>query len=241
MIRSLYLCLVCILLMSCSKNADFTLSGRVNGLKKGTLYLQKVEDSTLVYVDSMVVDGDPEFELKATIKEPQIVILTLDKVDADNFHDRLIIFAEPREMTVNTSLKEFISQAAITGSENHLILKEYQQMVKQFNNRNLELIKRSFEVRQEGNEDSILAYDIKLKQLTRSKYLYTINFAMNHRDLEVAPYLAVSEIFDARRSFLDTIYNSLTPKVKKSLYGKELKSLLKLAEEEPSDTLTATR
>ena len=37
----------------------------------------------------------------------------------------------------------------------------------------------------------------------------------------------VSEVFDANIKYLDTVYNNLAPKVKKSFYGEELKSLIK--------------
>ena len=50
---------------------------------------------------------------------------------------------------------------------------------------------------------------------------------MNNKDYEVAPYLAVSEIFDANIKFLDTIQESLPPKVRDSKYGKSLEEFLK--------------
>tara|TARA_R110002033_G_scaffold1173_5_gene11021 strand:- start:1167 stop:1322 length:156 start_codon:yes stop_codon:yes gene_type:complete len=43
----------------------------------------------------------------------------------------------------------------------------------------------------------------------------------------VAPYLALTEIYNAQVKYLDTISNSLTPKVKDSKYGKELQSFIK--------------
>lgn len=69
--------------------------------------------------------------------------------------------------------------------------------------------------------------DRKYDKLLKRKYLYTVNFAINNKEQEIAPYLALSEVFDANIKYLDTIYNSLAPKVKKSKYGKELKDFLK--------------
>ncbi|MBA3985974.1 MAG: hypothetical protein H0X63_05245, partial [Flavobacteriales bacterium] len=43
---------------------------------------------------------------------------------------------------------------------------------------------------------------------------------------EIAPYLAISEIFDANIKYLDTIYNSLPEKNKISTYGKELEKFI---------------
>ena len=231
------------LVTACSKEGDFKLTGKINGLKKGTIYLQKIEDTTLVNLDSLVVDGNSEFEFITDLKEPQIVYLTLEKVDAYDYDDRIMIFAEPGEMTLNTSLKNFESQAAITGSENQLKLDEYTKIIRRFNDQNLDLIKKTFEVRKEANEDSIIYYDNQLQNLTKRKYLYTVNFAITNKDYEVAPYLAVSEIFDANVKYLDTIYNSLKPKIKKSKYGNALKDYIKErknAESQTTNTVTDT-
>ena len=63
------------------------------------------------------------------------------------------------------------------------------------------------------------------KNLKR-QYLYSINFAINNNDSEVAPYIALSDVFDAKSSFLDSIYNSLTPRISESKYGVILKEYL---------------
>mgnify|MGYP001270796284 CR=1 FL=1 len=228
------------LLASCSKDGDFTLTGKVNGLKKGKIYLQRIEDTSLVTIDSVIVDGDPTFEFITDLKEPQIVYLALEKVDAYEYDDRIMIFAEPGQMTVNTSLKNFESQAAITGSQNQQKLDEYTKIIRRFNDQNLDLIKKSFEVRKEGWEDSIVFYDTKLQNLTKRKYLYTVNFALNNKEYEVAPYLAVSEIFDANVKYLDTIYSSLKPKIRRSKYGKALKDYIKERKDMPEETTTTT-
>ena len=52
--------------------------------------------------------------------------------------------------------------------------------------------------------------------------LTKINFALNNKDSEVAPYLALTEIYNAQIKYLDTINTSLTPEVKTSKYGKKL-------------------
>ena len=212
---------------ACNSDKDFTLTGKVTGLKKGTLYLQKVDDTTLVNIDSIAIDGDPEFVFETQLKEPQILYLNLEKVDRSDYDDRITIFAEPGEMTLTTSLKNFERQAAITGSENQLKLDEYKKVLLRYNDQNLDLIKKSVMAQKEENEDSLAIYDKKLQQLVKRKYLYTVNFAINNKNLEIAPYLAVSEIFDANVKYLDTIYNSLAPKVRRSKYGKTLKGFIK--------------
>lgn len=214
-------------LIGCSsEEKNLTLQGRVQGLKKGTLYLQKIEDTSLVTLDSVLIDGSEAFTFEIFIEDPQVLYLYLNKKDNNEYDDRLMFFAEPGEMVINTTLKNFEVDAVVEGSENQKKLMEFQRMMKQFNNRNLDLIQKNLQAQQ--NQDQALsdstarAYD----ELIKRRYLYTVNFAINNKDYELAPYLAISEVFDANLKYLDTIYKSLTPKIKSSTYGKSLEQFL---------------
>ena len=215
-------------LVACSeKESNLTVSGEIKGLKKGMLYLQKVEDTSLVNLDSMVVNGDANFMLETYLKSPQILYLYLDKVDNNRYDDRIEFFADTGNVTIYSSLDKFETTADIKGSINHEKLTEYRKVIRRFNDQNLDLIKASFEAEKAENDEELLEIDQKYDRLLRKKYLYTVNFAINNKDHEIAPYLALSEVFDANIKYLDTIYNSLNPRVKKSKYGKDLKSFLK--------------
>lgn len=231
-----FLALILIAVACSRKETNLIVKGNIEGLKKGTLYLQKIEDTLLVNVDSVVIRGDANFILEDYISSPQIMYLYLDKVDNKDYDERIEFFAEEGEITINTTLKNFEVDAKVTGSTNQEKLTEYRTMMRRFNDRNLELIQQNFEAQRDDNEDLLLATNEEYDRLLKRKYLYTVNFAVNNKDLELAPYLALSEVFDANIRFLDTIYNSITPEVKKSRYGKELKDFLKerrrLAKEE---------
>jgi hypothetical protein len=56
----------------------------------------------------------------------------------------------------------------------------------------------------------------------KRKYLFATNFALNNRKFEVAPFIALSEIYDINIKYLDTIQKSMSPQVANSLYGKKL-------------------
>ncbi|MDX1544048.1 MAG: DUF4369 domain-containing protein [Christiangramia sp.] len=222
------LLVILISLAACSeKESNLIVSGTVKGLKKGTLYLQKIEDTIMVNVDSMLVDGDPTFTLETYIDSPQMMYLYLEKVDNNRFDDRIDFFADEGQVTINTSLEKFETDAKIVGSANQEKLMEYRKMISRFNDQNLDLIKESFEAEKAEDEEKLMEIDKKYDRLLRRKYLYTVNFAINNKDLEIAPYLALSEVFDANIKYLDTIYSSLKPKVRKSKYGQQLKDFLK--------------
>jgi hypothetical protein len=63
--------------------------------------------------------------------------------------------------------------------------------------------------------------------VTKRRYLYAVNFALNNKEYEVAPFIALSEIPDVNLKYLDTIQKMMTPKVAKSMYGKKLKDFYK--------------
>ncbi|PNQ73681.1 hypothetical protein C1T31_04905 [Hanstruepera neustonica] len=211
---------------SCSKEQhDLTVKGTVKDLKKGTLYLQKMQDSILINVDSLVISGQAEFELHSDLESPEVFFLHLNKTNEDS--DRKIVFFADKGITeIHTSLKDFAFNAKINGSEQQKKLEEYLKMMERFNDKNLDLIKNEFDAK--AANDSILLEENQkdFENLVKSKYLYTVNFAVTNNDSEVAPYLALTEIYDAQIKWLDTINNALTPKIKNSKYGKELESFI---------------
>ena len=223
--RKFLYALVALTIISCGKeHHDLTVLTNIKGLKKGTVYLKKVKDTALVTVDSMVINGNPEFELHSDLESPEVFFLYLDKNSSEN--DRIAFFADKGITTINTSLKNFVFDAKINGSPQQKKWDEYKLIMSRFNERNLDLIKENFEAQKNGDTSKSNSIQKDYNNLLKRKYLYTVNFALNNKDSELAPYLALTEIYNAHVKYLDTINNSLTPQVKASKYGKELQSFI---------------
>ena len=123
-------------------------------------------------------------------------------------------------------MDKFDLRAKITGSENQDKLKNFYDIKRKFTDQNLDLIKEEFEARKSGDQDSILIVERKWSKFIKRKYLVTINYAINNGDFCVAPYIALTELYDANLKMLDTINNSLTKEVKDSKYGVELQKFI---------------
>ncbi|MDN3666395.1 DUF4369 domain-containing protein [Algibacter miyuki] len=216
--------LVCIMISCGEKQHDLTVKGHIAGLKKGTVYLKKLNDSALVNVDSLVMNGNSNFELHSAIESPEIFFLFLDKNSAQE--DGISFFADKGITEINSTLKNFTYDAEIKGSEQQKVLDDYRKMISKFNGRNLDLIKDKFDAQREGDTSKISTIEKQYDNIIKRRYLFTVNFALNNKDSEVAPYLALSEIYNAKLTLLDTINKSLTPKVKASKYGKELQTFI---------------
>ena len=218
---------VLILFIACSSNEDkMTLTGNVKGLKKGTLLLQKIQDSLLVSVDSVLVNGNSLFSFKETILEPEIYYLNVRLENGILKDDRIAFFAEANPINIGTTLTNFTIDAMVTGSNNQEKYKTYKKIIDRYSDRNLELIEQIFEATKQGNDSLANKLDSIQKSILAKKYLATISFALSNKDFEISPYLMVSHVNDAKLVYLDSVYNNLTPKIKDSKYGKDLKSLI---------------
>lgn len=210
-----------LLLLSCNRNENVMhLTGQVKGLKKGKIYLQKVKDSTLVTLDSLVVDGNSNFDFTTEIEDPEIFYLSVNRHNSINQDTSLMFFGEKGDITINTSWDYFSAEARIEGSETQKKLEEYEKMMSRFREKNLELVAEQLRVGNDSVKRDSLA-QLAGKNMTRS-YLYTLNFALGNKDSYVAPYVALADAANARLKYLDTINNSLTPEVAASKYGKAL-------------------
>ena len=208
------------LLISCgkTKNGSLVVKGDIDGLKKGTLYLQKFKDTVLVSVDSIQLNGKSTFTLVDDIETPEIYYIALDK----KVNQKISFFGEKGEITITSKLAKFVTSAKITGSKNQTLLDEHNAMAKKFSGRQLDLIKEKFDAQKNNDTELFIKLEKEETSLIKRKYYFSTNFAVNNGKFEVAPYIALTELYYANIRLLDTINNSLSKKVKVSKYGLEL-------------------
>ncbi|HLU50623.1 MAG TPA: DUF4369 domain-containing protein [Flavobacteriaceae bacterium] len=217
-------------LISCKKEIHSTqntvLFGKIEGIKTGKLYLERLTDSVAVIVDSVTFNGNSDFSFAFDIDSPEMVYLYLEKTINAPINDFLAVFVEPGKIDVQTTLENFEADAKVSGSVNHEKWVEYQQLSKRYQDKRLELIKEIYEAEMKNNTQKILDINRQNQLLIQSSYMSTVNFALNNSDLEIAPFLAMYEIFDINTKYLDTINSQLTERVKNSKYGKDLQKYI---------------
>lgn len=216
---------------SCTKNESNTnlhITGNIEGLKKGTLYIQKIVDTTLVAIDTIEISGDSNFSTDLYIKSPEMYYLFLDRGVTNSIDNNLSFFAEPGTINIETNLEFFYTNSKITGSKNQEKYNEYRKVMAKYNEQNLILTEQKFIAFKNKNTKIYDSIQTLQDNISKRKYLYAANFAVTNGNLEVAPYVALSEIYDINLKFLDTIQKSMTPKVAKSMYGTKLKKLYDL-------------
>ena len=219
------LLLVSILIAACSskKEGNMIVQGQIKGLKKGSLYLQKMKDSLLISVDSVNLLGNDQFRLTDNVTSSVLYYLTFDGNTTDK---RILFFGEKGTITINDKVDRFGINPEIYGSKNQEILDQYNTIKKKFQNKRLEFIKEDFDAKKSNDPKLIAKLENDYKKLIKREVLFTTNFAISNADSEVAPYLGLTEMYDASLKMLDTISNSLSDKVKNSDYGKRFQEYL---------------
>lgn len=208
---------------SSKKEGNMIVKGQIKGLKKGTLYLQKMNDTLLVSVDSLALLGDDKFILTDNVESPVMYYLTFDGNTTDK---HIMFFGEEGEITINDNIEEFGFKPEIKGSKNQEVMDEYRKINQRFLEQRLDFVKKEVEARQAQDEAQIQQIEEDYKKMIRRRFLFSTNFAIANADSEAAPYIALSELYDANIQLLDTINNSLTDRVKSSEYGKRLQKFV---------------
>lgn len=217
--------IISVTLFSCSskKEGNMIVEGQIKGLKKGTLYLQRMQDTVLISVDSIKLLGKETFRLTDQVDSPVMYYLTFDGNTTDK---RILFFGEEGVITINDHVDKFGISPKIAGSKNQEVLDKFNEINKKFQTERLEFIKKDFDAKKINNDSLIQKVAEDYKRLIRRRVLYTTNFAVNHKDFEAAPYIAITEMYDASLQMLDTVNNSLSKKIQKSTYGKSLQDYI---------------
>ena len=214
------------LLASCnstSENTEVTIS--INGLKKGTVYLQKITEAGLINLDSVESNGKETLNLGLNLNHPELIYAYLDKADGSTFNDRLAIFAEPGEIHISTSLTNFENDAVIKAGEEHEAFKNLQEMLSRFNKKDFELMQLAQTDR--INDDRFVDSIVKQSNSNNIKrYQFIANYALSNPNKYVSAYLVTSEGEELNPKWKDSIFNNFSEAIKKSTYGQQLNSQL---------------
>ena len=189
----------------------------IKNFKKGHVYLQKVTDSAIVNIDSIFVKNEKPIIFEYDVDSPELFYVNLDISKLDN---RIEFFGEKGNITIDTSLEKFNSDFKINGSYNDSIYREYLKIIKQFNNKKLDLIELSFNLSKANQVDSLVKVQKNLETLNKSQYLYNLNYVVSNGDKFISPLIAINEFSQASKVIKDTIRKSMSKEVQESKYGK---------------------
>ena len=111
---------------------------------------------------------------KNELNEPELLFLEL-YTNQSKYPFSLSFFAEKGQMKLKTSLDKYGYELKVTGSKNDSILREYIKVNKKFNDQKIDLIKKTFELKKNNQNDSVIEVDKLLIQLNKRQFLHNAN------------------------------------------------------------------
>lgn len=111
--KILFLLIVAIVAISCAQNEDKNqlLSGNVEGVETGTVYLQKFRNKTFYVIDSSeIVDG--KFSFSTEVELPEIYGLTLDTTRSS-----YLLFLDKKQTSVVLDTAKYFANTKVVGSD----------------------------------------------------------------------------------------------------------------------------
>lgn len=225
--KNLFVLMLGLTLFSCSQNeGNLKITGEIKGLSQGKLYIQRLQDTILKPIKVIKFDADSKFETYLNISEPEVLYVYLDRGTSNSLDNNIAFFAEEGKMKIHSDVNNFISKSVVTGNKNQELLNQYKGVIAKYNQENLDYIHKKLEAQIKGDTKTADSLQQLEDRMIIKKYQYAINFCLNNKEHEIAPYIAVTEIFDANPKYLDSIRKVLTPEVLESKYGKMLSEYL---------------
>ena len=221
----LYYILFLLFIIGCvDESQKSTINLDVKGLKKGTLVLKKLSDSSFVKLDSFIVNSGDKINFSVLLDEPEMLFIDL-KLNEGSDIKTLNFFAEKSKMDIVTNLENFGYELVVKGSKNDSIYRNYISLNKKFNDQKLDLFKRSFEKSKSNDLDSLKIIEDLVVNINKRQFLHNANFAVRNSEFELSPYIALTDLYESKK-ILDTVYKSLSARIKNSKYAKKLKSII---------------
>ena len=130
------------------------------------------------------------------------------------------------EITINSRVNTFDTNAEILGSDNQTLMEEYISIIRKFNLENLDLLEIYYDSQINGNNKRFDSVNDAINNLIKRKYLYSLNFATTNANYEVSPYILTTEVPDANKELLKQVYDKFNDSIKDSKYGKLLMEII---------------
>ena len=119
--KNLFLLIVAIIAISCTQKEDknVLVSGNVEGVETGTVYLQKFRNKSFYVIDSSeIVDG--EFSFSTNVELPEIYGLSLDTTRTS-----FLLFLDENRTSVMLDSANYYRNTKVEGSDLHNLFVEY--------------------------------------------------------------------------------------------------------------------
>jgi peroxiredoxin len=215
--KSLYLCVITILMAACSSEPNYVINGRIEGADSVTFLLQKRDAGKMINLDSAVAYKG-SFKMKGrAVKYPEMVLLS-----ARDSRMRTSFYLENSEITITGTLDSLFA-AKITGSKtqdeykgfidsNSLLSEKYNKIYEEY------------QVAEQGGDTARVA-QLEKDAAAVENEMKTMqkDFVKNNPSSFVAPSILAQLSYEMEGSEIETYINAMDTAVANTEMIKDLK------------------
>jgi len=222
MIKNLFITLLAVIMLaSCTKKVknEFVITGTLDSVFNGTVYLQKRVDAPLITIDSAQFSGG-KFNFKGTIDYPEVYYLTIPATKSS-----VPFFIEPAEIIVNINTK-VINKTKITGSKSQADYDSYLDMLDQFNAKLKECYQMYNKAEEIGDLEKVRYYDSLINVQDEQRGQFSKNYVLENNSSFVSPYIIYRNSYTYDMAELEKAVSGFDTCLSHSLYMGFLNSYL---------------
>lgn len=212
------LILISAIIVSCSApeaSNKMTLNGSIKEAYSGNVELLKRADGDWVKLDSAVVENGT-FLMSAEISFPEMFYIG---IEGQNRYTAF--FAEPGEITVNTSLEDYKNPEVI-GSESHTEYAAFNEKMQLFNDMYSDLNTQYKEAKDAGDDTKVEALELEYESIDAQMKQFILDNALSNPKSVVAAYTVNRNAYYFDETDLEPVVNNFDPAIQESTYVKSL-------------------
>lgn len=182
-----------VVLGSCKKENNFSISGKITHAEDQTIYLEKLRVSSTEPIDSLKIDKNGEFEFTGEAQQPSFYLL---KLSDSKFITLLVDSVEQIEVTADVA--NFAREYNVSGSLGSILVKELNDKLA-ITRKKLDSL-QSLSNMYRGNPDYDRLkedWDQQYQKIVDEQVKFSTNFVMNN-PFSMASILALYQKFDAQ-------------------------------------------
>jgi peroxiredoxin len=222
MLKNLFITLLAVVVMaSCAKppKNQFIITGTVDSVFNGLVYLQKRVDAPLVTIDSAQIAGG-KFSLKGTVDYPEVYYLTIPATKSS-----VPFFIEPKDITVNINTRE-INKTKIIGSKTQTEYDHYLDLVDQYNTKIRESYQMYNAAMEVGDPEKARYYDSVSNAIDLEREQFSKKYVLENNKSFISPYIIFRNSWSYEMEELEKSLNNFDTALSHSLYTDFLNAYL---------------
>jgi peroxiredoxin len=206
---------------SCTSADQYKLTGKVEGVTEGKVYLSKLQDNKLVKTDSteMTATG---FSFKGTLASPDLFYIELE-----GQRGAIQVFLENAAITIDANI-ENLKEAKVVGSSNQDILTAFGELQKGFQEKQQALYPEYQKAEESKNQVVMDSIEAEFNKSNADKFSASKDFLKLNSNTVAAAFVAYRISSPLETAEMEEIYEMLGENAQKSSYATLIKDKIEV-------------